>query len=332
VTDPHPVDDVEPADEVRRTLLLWYRSWSDRTVVPPVADAFLFIGTDASEWFDLRADQIRAIGDRQREEAVNAPVLKPGDPQLWIEGGAAWAVDRPRLVFAERASIPLRLTAVAREIGGVWKLVHAHVSVGVPNEELIGRRLTTSIDELEAAVQANRPSVATSMSPHLAIMFSDIESSTDLLAQLGDDNWLDVLRWHNGVIREAVLRHDGIEVKSQGDGFMLAFPDPMAALRCATEIRAALRLPPRPIPAIRVRIGIHAGTVTKELSDYYGTTVHLAARIASAASGGEILVSDAVYDAITTAEGIRCGPGREVSLKGFEVPQVVYPVTSDDPT
>jgi len=317
---------VERSDEVREVVLRWYRSWSDRDVPAPLGDSFTFIGTDASEFWTSTAAEIRALGDAQREELEHAPVLQPGELEAWSEGSVGWAVDRPRFTFPDRPSVPLRLTAVALRVRGRWVLVHAHVSVGVPNEEVVGRRLTTSIDELESAVLAERPDVAgPATSSEATILFTDIEGSTELLAALGDVGWLRVLRWHNRVVRDAVLDHAGLEVKAQGDGFMLAFGDPGRALSCAASIRTALADAPDGIPEVRVRIGVHLGPVTKELSDYYGTTVHLAARIASAATGGEILVSAAVHDRVADS-GLRFGPPREVLLKGFAEPERLHPL------
>ena len=71
----------------------------------------------------------------------------------------------------------------------------------------------------------------------VTILFTDIEGSTQLTEQLGDDDWLTVLREHNEIVRSQVIEYSGFEVKSQGDGFMLAFPSAKDALRCAIGIQ-----------------------------------------------------------------------------------------------
>ncbi|HEU5112551.1 MAG TPA: adenylate/guanylate cyclase domain-containing protein, partial [Acidimicrobiia bacterium] len=83
-------------------------------------------------------------------------------------------------------------------------------------------------------------STATAPNGTVTILFTDIEGSTQLTEQLGDEDWLTVLRAHNKVVRDQVKDHAGFEVKSQGDGFMLAFPSAKEALRCAIGIQRAL--------------------------------------------------------------------------------------------
>jgi len=72
-------------------------------------------------------------------------------------------------------------------------------------------------------------------------MFSDIESSTVLLDRLGDSEFLALLAWHDRIIRDSAAEHRGYVVKSQGDGFMIAFPSSLFALRCALTIQERLQ-------------------------------------------------------------------------------------------
>jgi class 3 adenylate cyclase/tetratricopeptide (TPR) repeat protein len=152
----------------------------------------------------------------------------------------------------------------------------------------------------------------------VAIMFTDIEGSTAMATELGDRSWFDLLRRHNDSIREKIAKFSGIEVKSVGDGFMIAFEDLERALSCATAIQRAISAS---MPQIKVRIGVHAGRAIREGGDFFGTTVNLASRIADAASGGEILVSPSMTD-------VDCpfAEPREVVLKGFTGTQKVHPL------
>ncbi len=104
-----------------------------------------------------------------------------------------------------------------------------------------GVDVTTSIDDMVSALEEEQPDMRAHMAPDgtVAILFSDIEDSTVLTERLGDERWLQLLREHNAIFREQLDRHDGYEVKSQGDGFMLAFPDPCEALDCAIEVQRA---------------------------------------------------------------------------------------------
>jgi class 3 adenylate cyclase/Tfp pilus assembly protein PilF len=177
----------------------------------------------------------------------------------------------------------------------------------------------TSIEAVTIAVKDDASLEPLALKDRLvAIMFTDIEGSTAMAAELGDRKWFDLLRRHNDSIREKISKFGGVEVKSVGDGFMIAFEDLERALSCATAIQRAIT---ESTPQIKVRIGVHAGRAIREGGDFFGNTVNLASRIADAARGGEILVSP------TLAE-IDCpfDEPREVVLKGFTGTQKVHPL------
>ena len=118
------------------------------------------------------------------------------------------------------------------------------------------------------------------------MLFSDIEASTQLNERLGDVRWLELLRAHHAIVREQVHQHGGFEVKSQGDGFMIAFPSARRAVQCARAIQQAIEshLGEHPDAPIRLRIGLHTGEAIKEEADFYGKNIVLAARIADEAA------------------------------------------------
>jgi class 3 adenylate cyclase len=188
----------------------------------------------------------------------------------------------------------------------------------------------TSIDAVASAVYVDKPDLRPHAAPDgtVTILFSDIEGSTAMTERLGDQRWLELLRAHNAIVRQQVTAHEGFEVKSEGDGFMLAFQSARKALQCAAEIQRAFadRNESADEP-IHVRIGLHTGEAIKEADDFYGKNVILAARIAGQAGGGEILVSSLLKELTESAGDIAFGEGREVELKGlagqhrvFEVP------------
>jgi class 3 adenylate cyclase len=159
-------------------------------------------------------------------------------------------------------------------------------------------------------------------------MFSDIEGSTVLTEELGDERWLKLLRRHNSVIRRHVAAHSGFEVKSQGDGFMVAFGSAGSAIRCAIAIQrdfAAVR-DKSGSQVLRVRIGLHTGEVIREQEDFFGHTVILAARIGAKANGCEILVSAVLRGLVAGSHEFEFGESREEQLKGLKDPQRVYEV------
>ena len=152
----------------------------------------------------------------------------------------------------------------------------------------------------------------------VTLLFSDIEGSTLSNERLGDRRWLELLHVHNRIVRDQVAAHDGFEVKSQGDGFMIAFSSARRALDCAIGIQRALREHSRghPEDVLLVRIGLHTGEVVKEGADFFGKNVAMAARVAGSAGGGEIIVSSLVKELADTGD-ISFGAAREVELKGF---------------
>jgi class 3 adenylate cyclase len=222
----------------------------------------------------------------------------------------------------------------AREMGARW-IVDRALELRLESQGLTGVDVTTSIDDLASALETERPDMRAHAAPDgtVAILFSDIEDSTIITERLGDERWLEVLREHNAVFREQIERHDGYEVKSQGDGFMLAFPEPCNALEYAIAIQRAFaeRQRDEAGETLRVRMGLHTGEVIAEEGDFFGKNVILAARIAAQANGGEILVSEGMREA---AEGhgsegpggteLRFDQGRDLELKGLAGTHKVY--------
>ena len=190
--------------------------------------------------------------------------------------------------------------------------------------------LMSSVDEVAESVASERPSLRTAAAPDgtVTILFSDIEGSTALNERLGDVRWLELLREHNRLVREQVTACAGFEVKSQGDGFMIAFPSARRAIQCARAIQDAIArdLGDHPDGPVRVRIGLHTGEAIREESDFYGRNVVVAARIADEANGGEILASSVVKQLTESAGDFSFEEAREVELPGLAGTHVVYNV------
>jgi class 3 adenylate cyclase len=153
----------------------------------------------------------------------------------------------------------------------------------------------------------------------LTILFSDVEGSTDLRTQRGDAAAHRILRSHEEIVRMCVDEHDGREVKALGDGFMVAFISARKALSCAVAIQQSLDERNRQSPGdeVRVRIGINTGEVVVEGDDLYGQAVNAAARIATRARGGEILVSEVVRQLAGSGPEFSFRDRGRFRLKGF---------------
>jgi len=185
-----------------------------------------------------------------------------------------------------------------------------------------------SIDAVSASVTIDRPDLRKYASPdgHVTFCFSDIVSYTQITERLGDLRTHKILGAHNDLLRAALVAHQGTEVKSQGDGFMLVFADATDALQFAISFQRSLAEYdwPDEIAPLRVHIGVHRGEAIRDRDDFFGRTVIVGARIAALAEGGEILVSD---DTRRVAIAFEYGPKREVTLKGLAEPHMVYPLT-----
>jgi predicted ATPase/class 3 adenylate cyclase len=127
----------------------------------------------------------------------------------------------------------------------------------------------------------------------VSFLFTDIEGSTQLLHALGRERYGEVLREHQRLLREVWEPHGGYEVDTEGDAFFVAFAQGSAALVAAAEAQRSLAKAHWPDEfELRVRIGVHSGEASAEGGGYVGVAVHRAARICSAAHGGQVLVSE----------------------------------------
>ncbi|HSV74365.1 MAG TPA: adenylate/guanylate cyclase domain-containing protein [Chthonomonadales bacterium] len=137
----------------------------------------------------------------------------------------------------------------------------------------------------------------------VTFLFTDIVGSTGMWEQHGDA-FLPVLQAHNAILTDSIARCGGFLIKTEGDSYKAAFQDAAAAVRCAISMQACLRRYPWPsdIPPVRVRAALHTGRPFVQADDYFGPPVNRTARIVSAASGGQILVSED----LVTALGGRC--------------------------
>lgn len=152
----------------------------------------------------------------------------------------------------------------------------------------------------------------------LTIVFTDVEASTALRTGLGDEASEKVLLAHERVIREQVAQHGGSIVDTAGDSFVMAFASVKKALACALDIQAGLQADDQAAQhGIRVRIGINTGEVIRDEEGIGGEAVHAAARIASKAKGGEILVAEVVKQLSGTIPGAMFRDRGRFRLKGF---------------
>jgi len=313
---------VEPSEEIRRVIERWTKAIADgdvETVLGRLSNesGTLIVGTDPAEWW--RGAEAHAVWSRQIQEIGRFPIVAT-EVDAWEEGSVGWAAVK-EVVNLETGASESRATYVLHLERGEWKVVQVHWSFPRSIEETLGRALTVSIDQLEASIQRDQPDLSASRAVDgtVTIVFTDIVDSTPTLARLGDTGWLEVIRRHNAVITEVTEAHGGTVVETQGDGSMLAFPSARRAVASARAIQEEIgRVFADHAPPIRVRIGIHTGDAIRDAEQFFGTTVHYAARVASHAVGGEVLVSEAVHQLVVgAADGYAFLGHREVELKGI---------------
>ncbi|HUQ40543.1 MAG TPA: adenylate/guanylate cyclase domain-containing protein [Acidimicrobiales bacterium] len=134
----------------------------------------------------------------------------------------------------------------------------------------------------------------------VTFLFSDIEGSTRLADERRDE-WPGLLEEHRRILRTAFGAHGGHEVKTEGDGFFVAFGDAGDAIRAAVDAQLGIQAHPWPGDPIRIRIGMHTGPVEVVDDDYVGLSVHHAARVSGVGYGGQIIVSDAARQLAASA-------------------------------
>ncbi len=253
------------------------------------------------------------------------------------------AVEAVRVGLAERAAELLRrdpdLTGTAVEVGLVdraWLDQPGHHPIRTaPALDVVQRFLERSVERRPSALGAiglnalqllayehpghggpdGRPST-------VSIVFTDLEGFTRYTSRHGDDAALALLAEHHRAIGPIVRSRGGKVVKRLGDGLMLSFPSAESAVMAALEL---LAVPP---DELRMRAGVHCGEAVVTADDLIGHDVNVAARVAAAAKGGQVLATVSVRDQVGQLPGVSFGRARRRSFKGVDHGVHVCPVTA----
>ncbi len=182
----------------------------------------------------------------------------------------------------------------------------------------------------------------------VAFVFTDIQGSSLLWERLPDDMAV-ALEQHDEIVRKALQAHQGYEVKTEGDAFMVAFKSSIDAVQFALELQVALHIAAWPdavhthpssiaepgFRGLRVRVGVHLGDAVGRanpitgIMDYHGPEVNRSARVCDAAHGGQIVVSGAVWDEIEGQIEAAVTPLGAHELRGTGVWLELYQVLPD---
>ena len=154
----------------------------------------------------------------------------------------------------------------------------------------------------------------------VTLLFTDVEGSTRLLHELGDD-YGEALHEHRRRLRTTFAEHEGVEVDTQGDAFFVAFARASNAVAAAADCQRALAGGP-----IRVRMGLHTGEPRLTDEGYVGLDVHKGARIAAVGHGGQVLLSQTTRT-LVDADVRDLGLHR---LKDLSAPERIYQLEIQD--
>lgn len=280
---------------------------------------FLAIGTDPEEWWG--ADTFLPVMAAQLDE-MRGMKVDIRHVEGWEAGTVGWGASRLGMVLGD-AETEMRVTSVFVLDAGVWRIVQWHASDGVPNEESLGFSLTTTLTEILGEIDIERDLASLMNEGMLTLMFTDVEGSTAHAHQMGDRQYTQLMAEHIALVSRLAERNGGQVVKTVGDGALLVFSSARAAVTCAVDIQRATESASLPYA---VRIGIHAGDVVRTDSDVMGFAVNKAARVTSAAAGGQVVVSSVVRELVGSHPACRFGGSFFAELKGIEGIHELVPV------
>jgi pimeloyl-ACP methyl ester carboxylesterase len=209
--------------------------------------------------------------------------------QAALAYGAMAEVDP--LAAAPFVNTPTLVTCFEPDFNSKHEMAMALASA-IPNARLaifpglvrdtIGEWTRTLSDFLGIALAPEHRATPSSASSFRTILFTDLVDHTAMLQRLGDVAGREILRAHEGLVRDALRTAGGEEVKTEGDAFMASFASAGSAVACAIEIQRALAAHNSTAnEALHVRIGLNAGEPIADEGDYFGSSVNLAARIAA---------------------------------------------------
>lgn len=260
-------------------------SYPDSTAIPSNIMATLHATPEmAARYMDL-ARTVDVTGELAR---VRAPTL---------------------VVQPERGAIPLVAGQAVADAVADGRLVSIRSGAYNPWSE---RAIAPTLSAIGAFCELDIPTNV----PHpMAVLATDMVSSTAIAHEVGDERALDLLRIHDDAVRSALRRHRGREIKHRGDGILAIFDDVEMALAASREAMSSLHASRGDAP-VDVRIGVSYGEVFESDSDVYGTTVVLACRLAESGTPGGILVPEDVE----VGQVWSGGELHTLRLKGFPHP------------
>jgi class 3 adenylate cyclase len=292
--------------------------------------------------------QLNATRDHWGTQAFADEILRLGAPTLygssderrwhanWLRVGASpadayalnrawWETDLRDVLPAVRVPtlVLYRGSEAESEAMAFAERIPSARAMRIPGTDYFEIALSPEVvTELEAFVEGEEvPFVPESVLA--TVMFTDLVSSTERAAAMGDRAWLDLLARHNALVRRELARFRGEERDTAGDGFFATFDGPARAILAGQAIVSEAH----DNLGLDLRVGIHVGECELHEDKLSGIAVVVGARIAAAAEAGEVLVSSTVRD-LVAGSGLEFDDRGERELKGIPGSRHVYAVVS----
>lgn len=257
---------------------------------------------------DARSAGVEAFGSIRRSLSERLAGVIRGDPEWAANAVDVGLVDRAWL--EEPGERPIR-TATTSQV------MQRFLERSAEQRPSVLSRL--GLSTLQALSWGRTDEKGDAIAQAVTIAFTDLEGFTSYTAANGDEAAIALIRDHHRSAGPIIRSRGGRIVKRLGDGLLLAFPEPEAAVLAAIEL---LGTAPEPL---RLRAGLHVGEAVVTRDDVLGHVVNVAARVTEHARGGRALASVDVRDAVGDLRGVRFGRARRVRLKGVE-PMSICPV------
>lgn len=250
--------------------------------------------------------------------------MSPGSVEAWLRSGAdldVWdvlpSIETPTLVVHRKddALVPVRLGRLTAERIPGARFVELP---GVDHFPFVGDG--DSVIEHAQVFLTGTLASARPTRRLATLLVTELANGGARAAALGDQRWQGLLSSHDDAVRAELARHAGREVRRTADGFLAAFDGPARAIHCARAVADAFEA-----LGLGARIGVHAGECEILGDNLAGVAVHVAARVASFARPGEILVSETVRD-LVAGSGIFFDDPRTVELVELDGRRDVFPV------
>jgi class 3 adenylate cyclase len=257
-------------------------SWGDGTLMRLWAPSQVGNRSFEEWWARMQRSSVSPGMARQLLQMISETDLRAVLPTIRV----------PTLVTHQRDDtyIPVEL---GREVAS---LIPGARFIEYPGTDTYGWLEPRHLDDVEEFLTGRRTSEEADR-VLATVLFTDIVGSTEHASRLGDGRWRQLLSEHNQVVRAALARWRGTEVKTIGDGFLATFDGPARAVRCAKEIVSGVE----PL-GLGVRTGLHTGECERVGDDVAGMAVHIGARVMACAQAGEVLASSTVKDLVVGSE------------------------------